>query len=334
MGLSSPANPVSHSNSSVLLPRLTATPQSPAIPFPVLLKSPFKPSIRRSRHKKIIQAAATPLLRRPSEGVAPQRSRFLDSRRHPSDSLTFKKRNTANPFLRDLAPFPKAQRQASFLDDLQKPLLATPKVPDLYKSPPIIGDSFGPAPEQIPRIPTLLDTPGNDTDQLIADMSEFSLAPKPGSLQLTPPFNTPIQDVLVSMQRGDSTPASIIQSSPGISIPSINDSWFSDKECNYRSTPLKGIASSEDELNLFLPVHTFPPTGLSEQCLITTQATLNDDLRAYGHLRTARSVKRSNKTYGKRKLAKSVKFASTINGTVNGDVFPCMMDYFGGGSSH
>lgn len=311
MHLSSPLKMVSRPHSSALAPRQYAVAHDKATPFPSLLRSPFKPAKRRSIHKKVAQAAADSMFRRPSDGLATRRARLLDSRRHPSDSSASKRQNIYNPFLKDLEPFPQPRRQASFFDDLQKPTPATPKTPSLYKSPSINAGFSGPIPEPIPHVPALLDTPINDTDQLIADLSEFSLAPKPCSLQLTPPSIVPaLDDGPASMQLGDSTPVGTTQSSPGISIPSIDDSWFVAKEGSH-STPVKGPLSSDDELNLFLPIH-------SSTLAVSRRRSSKP---ANGPVQRRTQFQPLKRTYGKKMSRKSVAFAPSLTGSTNGDPF-------------
>jgi hypothetical protein len=140
-------------------------------------------------------------------------------------------------------------------------------------------------------------------------MSEFSLAPKPCSLQLTPASIAPVHDdAPVSVQMRDSMTTGATLSSPGISIPSVDDSWFAEKD--HHSTPAKEPLSSEDELNLFLPMHYPPFTGTPKR----SSAKVADDvvLKFIQPL----SIKR---IYGKKRSRKSVTFASDLKRTTNGD---------------
>jgi len=304
---------------SFLIPR-NVHKQKEASPFPSLLKSPFRPANLISKEPNLAENA---LFRRPSEGTTLRRPlASSDNQRRQSDIHARIRRPSRPSFLRKPTHFSpsnaKTGRKSSILEELQKSVPHTPlSFPMFPPSPSIMSSSQAALLAPIPRIPTHLDTPLNDTDQLVADMSDFSLTPNPVHTHSSP--------VKVLSTQGPDSPSvqqSLhTQSSPGVVIPSLEISWCKDSAAH--SSPIKPtIASSSDPLNLLHPKYysgdddTMKPNRLSHPKAIANRS---------GHLNVIPATKDtygSPRVYGKR-ASKSVQFAvaaseSEVEGTANG----------------
>lgn len=300
-----------------LVPRQNdAMPQ--AIPFPSLLKPPFHPI--NSNHKPLGPSESA-LFRRPSDGATLRRPLISkENFRRSSDAYYQTWRKPRSSFIRKATDFAPAghlsSRKRSLLDDLQETVPKTPiSFPRTTRSPSIMSSSEAALIAPIARIPAHLDTPSKDTDQLIADMSDFSLAPNPKHIASSP-FGSPENDHLSSPLLGTVEPRLLqapfgTQSSPGLSIPSIDVSWCADTTT--QSSPIRSTAgSSSDPIDLFHPrflsgqEDTLKPTRLARP-----RSSFNKNSLPVSSHHTSKlaSQTRSNMGSKQKTVSKSVQFA-------------------------
>jgi hypothetical protein len=307
---------------SFLIPR-NRQKQAEVSPFPSLLKSPFRPANLISKEPNLTENA---LFRRPSEGTALRRPLTSnDNQRRQSDIHARIRRRSRPSFLRKPTHFSphngKAGRKSSILEELQKSVPNTPiSFPMFPPSPSIMSSSQAALLAPIPRIPTHLDTPLNDTDQLVADMSDFSLAPNPVHMYSSPVkvLSTQGSDPLFVQQSFRT------QSSPGVVIPSLEISWCKDSAAH--SSPIKPtVASSSDPLNLLHPKYysgdgdTMKPNRLSHPKAIANRSGRLSVIPATNDMFGSPRLKLPTKVYGK-KGSKSVQFALAVSESeVEGD---------------
>ena len=199
-------------------------PQSP-------LKSPLRPVFKSSNSKTMLKSAPESIIRRPSEGTVLHHALAPKATcRRPSDSYAITRRPRLSSFLNNFAPPSniKPTKDPYLLDALQH---STPKTPpNLFplRSPSVLNRSEAKGIAPTPRIMMQLDTSSRGTDQLVADMSHFSLAPDPDDV-MSSPSKKPIAianneeiDMVVDGDEMQYQPQ-ITQSSPGIEIPSVQD---------------------------------------------------------------------------------------------------------------
>lgn len=274
------------------------------------LKSPFRPSNLKSTGLSII--------RRPSEGTALRRlAEPKETHRRPSDSYANVRKPRPYSFMRNFAPSANTRltRDPSLLDALQK---SVPKTqPNLFplKSPSVVPSSEVGEIAPIPRIMMQIDTPSGDAEQLVTDMSQFSLVPHPDEIMSSPvkkatsQMNNNVVDMMIDEEEVQHQPQ-ITQSSPGIEIPSAqDDSWCLPVVSH--SSPIKSIvASSSDPLDLFHPIRfprtSQPPRADGRIGGRVNKSTMQDaDENSFG----GRSFRRQ-RIYGKHRGRKSVHFAN------------------------
>ncbi|PVG04746.1 hypothetical protein CPB86DRAFT_14846 [Serendipita vermifera] len=151
-------------------------------PVSTLLGSPFRPTVTKSRQSSHSSRLKRALLHRPSDGAIPRYPIFKrDQHRRPSDVYMRVHRDSSLSYMKQLSPRKKSElkRDDSFWANLQQNAFKTPpKRQESLDSLFITGSDATILP--IPHEPIHLDTPINETDQLVADMSGFSLDPKPG----------------------------------------------------------------------------------------------------------------------------------------------------------
>jgi hypothetical protein len=208
----------------------------------------------------------------------------------------------------------KLTRDPSLLDSLLKSIPRTPPNRNTLKSPSVLPSSEAYLIPPIPHVMMQLDTPGRDAEKLVADMSQFSLDPKCDDTISSPVqkavlrSNSNAMDLMACGNEMQYQPLST-QSSPGIEVPSQDDSWCC--PAISQSSPIKSILpESSDPLDMFHPIR-FPP--IAKRLIANGRGK---DKRSAGavsgysseeRLGGKQGLKRSNKVYGKR-ARKSVHF--------------------------
>ena len=230
---------------------------------PLVLRSPFRPISKPTNSKSVTKPVLSPI-RRPSENTAIHRRSLAgkDIHRKLSDSYGFGRRPRPPSFMKNLPPpanSNKLKRDPSFLDALQKPAPTTP--PNCYtlRSPSILPSSEANLISPIPHVMMQIDTPSREAVQLVADMSQFSLDPKHDRMMSSPEAPSSNVNATVAIVEDEEMhfrPPST-QSSPGIEVPSQDDSWC--RPIASKVSPIKPIlGSSSDPLDMFHPIR-FPP---------------------------------------------------------------------------
>lgn len=286
------------------------------------LKSPFRP-VYKQASRDTANTRLVPTIRRPSEGTALRRmivSNENEMHRRPSDSSAYTRKPRALSFTKKITTptHSKLNRYPSLLDALQQSVPRTPPNRFPVKSPSVIPSSDAGKIPPIPHMSMQVDTPTRDAEQLVADMSQFSLAPIADDIMSSPqkePAASPKGDansMVVDEVEMDYQPL-VTQSSPGIEIPSVqDDSWC--LPAMSHSSPIKSIvASSSDPLDMFHPVR-FPPTGRRPRMSFQAEKAINYVAPVDTVTSPTKHVLRHPKVYGRRGGRKSVRFAKESGG--------------------
>lgn len=201
----------------------------------------------------------------------------------------------------------KVTRDPSLLDALHKPVPRTPPNRNTLKSPSVLPSSEA---HMFPPIPAMMqiDTPGRDAEQLVADMSQFSLDPKHDNMISSPVKKAVLRsnnNIVAEVPGGyemQYQPQST-HSSPGIEVPSQDDSWC--HPAVSQPSPIKSILpESSDPLDLFHPIR-FPP--VAKRLVAASRKNGADTICGLNGQERAGGFKRS-RVYGKR-ARESVHFA-------------------------
>jgi len=285
---------------------------------PFFLKSPFRPASKPTNSMSMAKPALLSTTRRPSENTVLRRPlQAKDVHRRPSDSYGYGRRPRPSSFMKNLPPPVKGKltRDPSLLDSLLKPVPKTPPNRNTLKSPSVLPSSEAHLIPPIPHVMMQLDTPARDAEKLIADMSQFSLDPKCDDM-----ISSPIQKAVLRSNNDAMALAAdenemqyeplCTQSSPGIEVPSQDDSWC--RPAISQSSPIKSILpESSDPLDMFHPIR-FPP--VAKRLVANNRSKDKRGADAVSgssieeNLGGKQGFKRSNKVYGKR-ARKSVHFA-------------------------
>jgi hypothetical protein len=327
----SPSNQISRSTRAMLLSSLNNGLMSPLPqpnrrssakppndenqPVPTLLGSPFRPTATKLRHSSHSSHSKRALLHRPSDGAIVRYPILKrDQYRRPSDVYARVRRDSSLSYMKHLSPPRKTglNRDDSFWATLHQSAFKTPpKREEVHKSPSLILASDVTI-LPIPHQPTHLDTPTNETDQLIADMSEFSLAPKPAKVKELTSGSS--QSAFGKPRNGrDITPMDEPQlNSQPISVPGpepLTETRLSSKHVGEPPLPTKPAVSSSDPLDI-LPSRNL---GGSKRVEASKDIALSGNHANSAKNHAQQDIKKSKKVYGKGNKQKSVAFVGTSN---------------------